>query len=83
MKDTPNLMARIISLLDTLGTVENKKVLLRVISALGENTQNKLEIGIDTPNLRSIIYQTQGDWKGSAKFCFCSCTMTPTSLARF
>ncbi len=46
VKDTPNLMGRILSLLDTLGTVENKKVLLRVISALGENPQNKLEIGI-------------------------------------
>lgn len=46
VKETPNLMSRILSLLDTLGTVENKKVLLRVISALGENRQNKLEIGM-------------------------------------
>eukprot|EP01132_Coremiostelium_polycephalum_P007664 gene7664-9429_t len=45
VKETPNLINRILTLLDTLNTIENKKVLLRVISAIGENTENKLEIG--------------------------------------
>eukprot|EP01133_Synstelium_polycarpum_P014974 gene14974-17708_t len=36
---------KILALLDTLNTSENKRVLLRVISAIGENIDNKLEIG--------------------------------------
>lgn len=32
-------------MLDTLKSVENKKILLRVITVLAENTENKLEIG--------------------------------------
>ena len=46
VKETPDLIKRILAMLDTLGTVENKKVLLRVISTLGENDDNKLEIGL-------------------------------------
>lgn len=45
VKETPNLINRILSLLDSLKTVENKKLLLRVISILGETTANQLEIG--------------------------------------
>lgn len=45
VKETPNLINRILKLLDSLNTVENKKLVLRVISVLGENTDNKLEIG--------------------------------------
>ncbi|GAM25725.1 hypothetical protein SAMD00019534_089000 [Acytostelium subglobosum LB1] len=45
VKETPNLIYRILTLLDTLSTSENKKILLRIISAIGENPDNKLEIG--------------------------------------
>jgi len=45
VKETPNLLKRILSLLDTLKTAENKKLVLRVISVLGNSTQNQLEIG--------------------------------------
>jgi hypothetical protein len=33
-------------MLDSLHTVENKKLVLRVITVLSENTENTLEIGI-------------------------------------
>lgn len=45
MKETPDLINRILAMLQTLGTTENKKVLLRVISTLSQNDENKLEIG--------------------------------------
>lgn len=49
VKETPNLINRILSLLDTMKSPENQKLVLRVISALGESTENKLEIGIVIP----------------------------------
>eukprot|EP01125_Pyxidicula_operculata_P017207 TRINITY_DN6019_c0_g1_i1.p1 TRINITY_DN6019_c0_g1~~TRINITY_DN6019_c0_g1_i1.p1 ORF type:complete len:2125 (-),score=364.81 TRINITY_DN6019_c0_g1_i1:23-6397(-) len=45
VKETPNLLNRILSLLDSLKTVENKKLLLRVIANLSKDFENKLEIG--------------------------------------
>jgi hypothetical protein len=45
VKETPNLINRIVSLLDSLSTVESKKVVLRVIAVLGETIQNQLELG--------------------------------------
>eukprot|EP01124_Arcella_intermedia_P001800 TRINITY_DN10986_c0_g1_i1.p1 TRINITY_DN10986_c0_g1~~TRINITY_DN10986_c0_g1_i1.p1 ORF type:complete len:2185 (-),score=538.10 TRINITY_DN10986_c0_g1_i1:11-6337(-) len=45
VKETPNLMNRILCLLDSLKTVENKKILLRVIANLSKDFENKLEIG--------------------------------------
>lgn len=45
VKDTPNLIKKILSFLETLNSVENKKVVLRVISLLGENKENTMEIG--------------------------------------
>jgi hypothetical protein len=45
VKDTPNLIKRILSFLDSLNSIENKKIVLRVISLLGENRESTLEIG--------------------------------------
>ncbi|CAJ0763127.1 8442_t:CDS:10 [Entrophospora sp. SA101] len=43
--NTPNLICRILLLLEKLNTTEAKKLALRVISTLGESDLNKLEIG--------------------------------------
>ncbi len=43
--NTPNLIYRILLLLEKLNTTEAKKLTLRVISTLGENDLNKIEIG--------------------------------------
>lgn len=43
--NTPNLINRILLLLEKLDTTEAKKLALRVISTLGETEGNKLEIG--------------------------------------
>ncbi|CAB4395559.1 unnamed protein product [Rhizophagus irregularis] len=43
--NTPNLIYRILLLLEKLNTIEAKKLTLRVISTLGENDWNKIEIG--------------------------------------
>ncbi|CAI2168975.1 19330_t:CDS:10 [Funneliformis geosporum] len=68
--NTPNLIYRILLLLEKLNTTEAKKLTLRVISTLGENDLNKIEIGrhqgfkkilrllIDDPDLTSEIVRT-------------------------
>ncbi|CAG8450051.1 14010_t:CDS:10 [Funneliformis caledonium] len=68
--NTPNLICRILLLLEKLNTTEAKKLTLRVISTLGENDLNKIEIGrhqgfkkilrllIDDPDLTSEIVRT-------------------------
>ena len=45
VKDTPDLINRILSLLNAVQTAENKRVLVKLIAVLGENSANKLEIG--------------------------------------
>jgi hypothetical protein len=45
VKDTPDLINRILSLLDAVQTSENKLLLVKLIAVLGENSANKLEIG--------------------------------------
>jgi len=47
VKDTPDLINRILSLLETLANTESKRLLLRVITSLGRTGANKLEIGMD------------------------------------
>jgi hypothetical protein len=48
-------------------TVENKKLVLRVISVLSDNTENKLEIGIDSCLTFFGLLYVKVDWKGLAK----------------
>jgi hypothetical protein len=45
VRQTPNLLRRILSLLDTIHTVENKRKLLQLLTVLGETQENSLEIG--------------------------------------
>lgn len=42
---TPELINRVLALLEKLNTTENQKLVLRVIAALGDSTDSKLEIG--------------------------------------
>ena len=42
---TPNLINKVLALLEQLDSTETKKLALRVISTLGDSTDNKLEIG--------------------------------------
>lgn len=39
------MISKLMSLLETLQTTENKKTLLRLIATLGENAENSIEIG--------------------------------------
>jgi hypothetical protein len=56
VKETPDMLKRILELLDSMKTVENKKVLLRVIGTLAESIENKLEIGAVKLNTHTLHF---------------------------
>lgn len=59
---TPELINRVLALLEKLNTTENQKLVLRVIAALGDSTDSKLEIGRRTERRRSRLRGASASW---------------------